>query len=134
MLCGLISYAGVGATAAFAEWAVFWVCNSILGYGIYCATTCGLLFGTVVNWFVGRTTMFRKQARNGDFLPVFAVSLIGFGLSFLLMWVLADIFSIMPLPSKIITTGVVFFWNYIIRKKVIYNSNITQIQDVISKA
>ncbi|MDR0734556.1 MAG: GtrA family protein [Elusimicrobiota bacterium] len=117
----MLAYAGVGGAAAIAEWAAFWLCNGVFGSGIYSATATGLLLGTIVNWFVGRTTMFRKQARSGDFWPVFAVSLIGFGLNFLLMWLLSGIFSIMPLPSKIIATGAVFFWNYIIRRTIIYN-------------
>ena len=57
---------------------------------------------------------------------IYATSVIGLLLNWLIMWFAIDCLRMLGLPSapemlaKIIATGVVFFWNFIIRKLVIY--------------
>jgi len=55
---------------------------------------------------------------------VFLVSLIGLGFNMMLMWLFVDVLGLdsdaRKMASKIMATGIVFFWNYLSRKFLIY--------------
>jgi putative flippase GtrA len=115
------------------EWAVFWLCDELLGGNIYISTVAAFALATLANWALGRKTAFKKEAmgkRSGkDAAAVFFVSAIGLGLNLLLMKLLADIIGIYPLISKILATGIVFVWNFSSRKFIVYREKSTDMEE-----
>jgi len=119
-----ISYFFVGGTAALVEWFTFWVCNAPFGLGIYVSTIISFVCATTVNWLIARKTTFKKEAvhikASKDVMPIFIISGVGLGLNLLLMWLISGTLGIYPLLAKIIATGIVFFWNFSMRKILVY--------------
>jgi len=122
-----ISYFFVGLCAALVEWLTFWLFNEPFGQNIYISTGVSFILATFVNWILGRKTVFQKSAENKntgtDAAAVFLVSGIGLGMNMLLMAVFYDVIGIYPLIAKILSTGIVFLWNFISRRFFIYRQD-----------
>ncbi len=115
-----ISYFFVGGIAALVEWSTFALFNSFLNYML--STVIAFLIATTINYILGKKMTFKnnKQSKK-DIIGVFTVSAIGLFLNMLLMHLLIDIIKIpINIIAKIISTGLVFIWNYLSRRIFIY--------------
>ena len=114
-------YLVVGGVATVAEWIFFFVFDKChLHYAI--ATTLAYLLSTFVNWLAGRILVFKesKQSFAKEIFSVYVASVIGLLLNLLIMWVAVDLCSLNEMFSKIAATIIVFAYNFLIRKLVIY--------------
>lgn len=121
-----ISYVFVGGMAALVEWATFSLALYVLGLNHLLATVISFLLATFVNWILGRKLTFKDHCNNysliRDCLQVYLASLMGLGINLLLMYVFVDIWKWQPLLSKVLATGIVFVWNFLVRKLFIYRN------------
>lgn len=116
----LAKYFVVGLLASFVEWFCFY-CFIKIGVHYLPATCFAFIFSTFANWYFGKKLLFKKKTRILDDLwKIYLTSTIGLILNLILMWLFVEITSIPPMPAKITTTALVFFWNFFIRKLVIY--------------
>lgn len=114
-------YLIVGGIATVSEWVFFFVFDKChIHYAI--ATTLAYLLATFVNWLAGRILVFKesKQSFWKEITSVYVASLIGLLLNLLIMWVAVDLFSCNEMISKVVATAIVFAYNFLIRKLVIY--------------
>ena len=123
-----ISYFGVGGVSALVEWAVFSLLEYTLNLPYLLATVLAFLVSTTTNWLLGRRFTFKgaelgKKKAKEAFL-VFLVSAIGLGMNLGLMYLFVDVFgmktNLMKTIAKILSTGIVFIWNFLSRKLWIY--------------
>ena len=128
----LFSYLCVGGCAALVEWLFFALLANVAGINYLVATAVSFIFSTASNWILGRLWVFRKSdAYKGKTLIegilIYAVSGIGLlfnlGLMYMFVSVLDMNSPIKKVVSKIISTGIVFFWNYCARSFFIYRSD-----------
>lgn len=124
-----ISYFCVGGIAAIVEWVIFTLFTNVIGINYILATCLAFVFSTAANWILGRIWTFKDHEKYRDkqakeIVLVFAVSAIGLvfnmGLMYLFVTVIGLDTSILKTISKVISTGIVFFWNFFIRKFIIY--------------
>lgn len=124
-----ISYFFVGGIAAIVEWVFFALFSNVLDIHYIIATCLAFVFSTAANWGLGRLWTFKDNTsyvnkKAQEIFLVFAVSAIGLllnmGLMYLFVTVLSLNTSILKTISKIVATGIVFFWNFFIRKYVVY--------------
>ena len=126
-----ISYFCVGGLAAIVEWVMFFLFSSVFKIEYLIATILAFIFSTTANWLLGKLMTFKdskkyegKAAKEG--LLIFAVSGIGLLFNLLLMYIFVDIIGLntdlLMTASKIMATGIVFIWNFLIRKFWIYKS------------
>ncbi len=126
-----LSYFGVGGVSALVEWAVFSLLEYLLDMPYLLATILAFIFSTTTNWFLGRTFTFRESAykdkKAKEVFLVFLVSAIGLGFNLLLMYLFVDVFgmntNLLKTIAKILSTGIVFIWNFLSRKLWIYREN-----------
>lgn len=89
------------------------------------------LFSTAIGFFVGLTTnyilsilwVFEKRLFSSkylEFLLFTLIGLIGLILNELFIWSFTEIIGIHYLWSKIISTVLVYFWNFLVRKFVLF--------------
>ena len=125
-----ISYFGVGGVSALVEWAVFSLLEYTLNLPYLLATVLAFLVSTTTNWLLGRRFTFKgaelgKKKAKEAFL-VFLVSAIGLGMNLGLMYLFVDVFgmktNLLKTIAKILSTGIVFIWNFLSRKLWIYKS------------
>ncbi|MBQ7045534.1 MAG: GtrA family protein [Clostridia bacterium] len=114
-------YLVVGGVATVTEWLMFFVLEkTALHYML--ATVIAYVIATFVNWLAGRVLVFKesKKAVIKEILEIYLASIVGLLLNLGLMWLMVDAFDFNEMLSKIIATGLVFLYNFLIRKLVIY--------------
>ncbi len=122
------SYFFVGGMAALVEWGMFFIFSNLLHIYYQGATILAFLFSTMTNWWLGRNITFKDSAyqsqKRKELILIFAVSAIGLFLNMILMYVWVSLLGMntdfKKMIGKIAATGIVFFWNFFIRKYVVY--------------
>ena len=124
-----ISYFFVGGVAAIVEWVMFYIFANVLQINYFVSTVIAFIFSTTANWILGRITTFKdnntyKDKKAKEAFLVFVVSAIGLLFNLILMYLFVTVMgfdsSLGKTLSKIAATGIVFIWNFLIRKLVIY--------------
>ena len=118
-----ISYFFVGGAAALVEWIAYFLFDDVLHLYYILATICAFICSTTVNWILGRVTTFKEkqyEKKGKEAFLVFFVSGIGLLFNLLLMFLFVDKLHLYGLLSKILATGIVFVWNFLSRKFLIY--------------
>ena len=124
-----ISYFFVGGVAAIVEWVMFFIFANVLQINYFVSTVIAFIFSTTANWILGRITTFKdnntyKDKKAKEAFLVFSVSAIGLLFNLILMYLFVTVMgfdsSLGKTLSKIAATGIVFIWNFLIRKLVIY--------------
>ena len=117
----LILYGIVGGLATIVEWGLFYLFNTPMGMNYELATTIAYIIATFANWGFGKLLLFKGiQNLWKELAQIYLTSIVGWLLNLLIMWVLVSGLGVGEMWSKIIATGLVFFWNYLMRKLVIY--------------
>ena len=123
-----ISYFFVGGVAAIVEWVMFFIFANVLQINYFVSTVIAFIFSTTANWILGRITTFKdnntyKDKKAKEAFLVFVVSAIGLLFNLILMYLFVTVMgfdsSLGKTLSKIAATGIVFIWNFLIRKLVI---------------
>ena len=119
-----ISYFFVGGMAALVEWGTFALFDMFTSYMI--ATIVAFVIATLANYILGKIMTFKNYKKSKkDIISVFIVSGIGLLMNMGLMYLFVNIIKIpYRIISKIIATGIVFFWNYISRRIFIYKEEV----------
>ena len=124
-----LSYFCVGGSAAIVEWLVFYLLDQT-GLSYLISTVAAFVTATLANWILGRKLTFRNSAcryrRKTEILLVFLVSAIGLMFNMILMYIFVSVIGMnQPLwktGAKMLSTGIVFIWNYLSRKRWIYRN------------
>ena len=123
------TYFFVGGVAAIVEWVMFFIFANVLQINYFVSTVIAFIFSTTANWILGRITTFKdnntyKDKKAKEAFLVFVVSAIGLLFNLILMYLFVTVMgfdsSLGKTLSKIAATGIVFIWNFLIRKLVIY--------------
>lgn len=120
---GLFGYLIVGGLATIVEWVGFWLFSEKIGIAYLLATTFAFAISTFANWLFGRLLVFRgKQTQSllREILSIYLASIVGLLLNLIIMFVLVQLLTVGKMPAKVIATVLVFAYNYLIRKLVIY--------------
>ena len=116
-----ILYLVVGGIATVAEWVVFYLLDSKFSLHYVPAVSIAFILSTFVNWVCGKILLFHEKKNLWkELTQIYFTSIAGLLMNLLIMWVAFDNLHINKMLSKIIATGIVFFWNFFIRKLVIY--------------
>lgn len=124
-----ISYFFVGGIAAIAEWLTFAFFANLLEINYIVATILAFLIATTINYFLGKIWTFRNSrsyvnAQKKEITFIFIASGIGLLINMGLMYFFVSYLRLdtgfLKIFSKVMATGIVFFWNFFVRKFVIY--------------
>lgn len=119
----LFLYLIVGGLATIVEWGCFWVFFDMLLIQYLLATALAFVFSTFANWAFGRLLVFwgkQRQSLLKELASIYLTSLGGLLLNLIIMYVMVDFMGIWEMFAKITATILVFSYNYLIRKKLIY--------------
>lgn len=124
-----ISYFFVGGAAAVVEWIMFFLFANVIMLNYILSTVLAFIFSTTTNWILGRVFTFKnsKSYKNNvgkEAFAVFLVSAIGLLFNMFLMYIFVTVMGfdsvVGKTASKVAATGIVFVWNFLIRKLVVY--------------
>lgn len=114
-----IRYLFVGGFAAVVNMGSLFLLTELLRIHYLIANILGFLLGLVVNYILSRLLVFSKEKSNNqifEFITYAIIGVIGLGFDTLLMWLGTGIVGMYYMISKVISTGIVFIWNFVARK------------------
>jgi len=120
----LFRYTLTGGVAFLADLGTLYGCKEYLGMHYLVAAATGFCTGLIINYALSINWVFsgRKMGSRLAEFSIFAlIGLIGLGLNELFMWVLTDLLFLYYIYSKLITTAVVYFWNFFARKFILFS-------------
>ncbi|MEI6555714.1 MAG: GtrA family protein [Paludibacter sp.] len=116
LVSGIIAFgADTAILYALTEYAhLYYLLSSIFGFCV------GLLISYIMNviWVFNDRKIVNKKLEFSIFL---IISLVGLAMNSLFMWLLTSVFLVYYIYSKIITTVLVFIWNYFAKKKSLFS-------------
>ena len=119
----LIRYLMVGGLAFAVDFGTLWLLSSGLGVHYLLSAAISFLLGLAVNYGLSVVWVFsnhRVQDRKREFLLFAGIGVLGLGLNELGLWILSGGMGLDYRIAKLLTTGVVFAWNFIARKIVLF--------------
>ena len=116
-----VLYLVVGGIATVVEWILFYILNGVGHIHYMGSTAIAFIVSTFANWMCGRILLFQKTKNIWkELLEIYVTSIAGLFMNLLIMWLAVETFGIHEMISKMAATGIVFMWNFLVRKFVIY--------------
>ena len=109
-----LKFGVVGFSGVFVDFGITWVLKEKLRINKYVANTTGFLAAVVSNYVLNRLWTFESHdpAVAAQFSKFFALSLVGLGLSNLIIYLLTEKMKTNFYVAKLVATGVVMIWNF----------------------
>ena len=120
----LLRYFFVGGLSFAVDFLLLFGLTSGLGIDYLISTAIAFLAGVTANYLLSRSWVFpsRTLSNSGVEFSVFAlIGIVGLGMTEAGMWFLTGVIGFHYLLSKIVVAIVVFFWNFIARKVVLFS-------------
>jgi len=124
-LLQLFRYTLVGGFAFLFDFGTLFILKEYLNFHYLVSAGIAFIFGLAINYILSVKWVFNKRIMENrllEFLLFASIGLVGLAFNELFMWIFTDIFLIYYLLSKIITTFIVYFWNFFARKLIIFHS------------
>ena len=112
-------YLFVGGIAAVVNIGLLYVLTDFAHLHYIISNIISFIAGLVVNYILSKKFVFQEKtkiSRTKEFIIYSVIGVLGLGIDTLLMWVFTDCIGIYYMISKIISTMVVFIWNFGARK------------------
>lgn len=119
-----IKYVFVGGIAYFVDFVTLFMLTEFFKVFYLISAAFGFIFGLIVNYALSISWVFSKRASNDkrvEFLIFSIIGLIGLGLNELIIWFFTEEVHCHYLLSKVVSTIVVFLWNFFARKKILFS-------------
>ncbi|GHU80645.1 hypothetical protein FACS1894145_7230 [Bacteroidia bacterium] len=123
-LLQLFRYTIVGGGAFVVDFGLLYMLTHFLHLHYLLSATISFIAGLLVNYVFSTLWVFNKKTVRNKYLEflIFAIiGVIGLGFNDLFMWIFTDRCGLYYMWSKVITTAVVYFWNFFARKYVLFN-------------
>ena len=121
-LVNFFLYLVVGFVGTLIEWIIFYMLNRFLNWHYFTSTSLAFIVSTFANLFLGKLLVFKNTHLNliEEMAKIYIASLIGLFLNLVIMFFVINKFNISSMYAKILASAMVLFWNFLIRKLVIY--------------
>ena len=124
-LIQLFRYGFVGGAAFLVDYGVLVLLTEVFGMHYLLSATISFILGLVTNYLLSVVWVFNNRTvgnRWAEFVVFAVIGVIGLGFNALIMYVCTDKMGIHYMISKIISTVIVFFWNFFARKFVLFKA------------
>ena len=115
----------VGLAASIVDFGLLYVLTEYVHFHYLISSTFAFIAGLIINYLLSKIWVFSENSLKNQWVEFLAFSLIGIvglGLNNLLLWVFTEFCSIHYMLSKVLTTIIVFFWNFLARKYLLFNA------------
>lgn len=128
-----IRFALIGIFNTGIDYGIYYVLTRYVGwfdgpYGKEIAQSIAFIVAATNSYFMNKYITFKDKSKQVgvQYLKFFAVSAIGFGLNLLFFTILLR-FGLFDIVAKVLTTGVVLFWNFLANKFWTFKQKITPV-------
>ncbi len=123
-LIQLFRYTFVGGIAFVVDFVSLYLLTEFAGFHYLYSAAIAFILGLIINYILSILWVFNGRTVNKKIIEIiiFAViGIIGLGLNELMIWFFTEQLTIYYLYSKMISTVIVYFWNFLARKYILYN-------------
>lgn len=119
----LFRYLFVGGTAFVVDFGLLWGLTEYCKVHYLLAAALSFVAGLIVNYTLSIRWVFHEHLLNSrvvEFLGFAVIGLVGLGLNEAIIWLATEWLQCHYIASKIISAVVVFFWNFLARKYLLF--------------
>ena len=124
ILIQLLRYGFVGGVAFVADYGSLYLLTEVVQLHYLTSAAIAFLLGLTVNYLLSISWIFRKERTVSpwvEFLVFAVIGIIGLGLNEGIMYLCTGLLALHYLVSKLISTAIVFFWNFFARKMALFS-------------
>lgn len=117
-------YAVVGGIAFIIDWVALYCLTEFGQFHYLAAAAAAFVLGVSTNYLLSLKWVFELRAvndRSVEFAVFAAIGVVGLGLNELFIWFFTETMAIYYMASKLLATGLVFFWNFYARKVILFS-------------
>ncbi|MBQ9399321.1 MAG: GtrA family protein [Bacteroidales bacterium] len=121
----LLRYGVVGGIAFVVDYGSLWLLTEVCGLHYMASAAIAFLLGLICNYVLSTRWVFgesRIRSKWAEFAAFAVIGVIGLGLNELIIWVGTDLLGLHYMLSKVISTVIVFFWNFLARRFLVFKS------------
>jgi putative flippase GtrA len=124
-LIQLFRYGFVGGTAFVVDFSVLYLLTEYLNVYYLLSATISFILGILVNYVMSIIWVFKYRNFSKKIYEIaifIIIGVLGLGLNLVIMWFCTEILFIYYIYSKIISTVIVFLWNFFARKFILFSN------------
>lgn len=121
----LFRYAFVGGISFVVDYGSLWLLTEKAGLPYLWSAAIAFILGLICNYLLSTAWVFgESKLKNAwaEFAAFAIIGVIGLGLNELIMFACTDGLGFHYMLSKIVSTGIVFFWNFLARRFLVFKS------------
>lgn len=130
ILIQLFRYGFVGGIAFVVDFGFLWMLTEKVGLHYQASACISFILGLVTNYFLSVKWVFSatpgatrpSAGRLAEFAAYALIGVIGLGLNAFIIWLLTEKFFCHYLFSKLVSTFIVFMWNFLARRVLMLKS------------
>lgn len=105
------------------DWTIFYLISPLLHYEL--ALILSYTVGGIVNFTLNKIYTFRSRSRRiiKQYSIFYVISIIALFLSMGIMFILVDLAELPEMISRIITSGIIFIFNYLMHKSITFKNS-----------
>ena len=118
-------YGIVGGIAFVVDYGTLWFLTEVCQVHYLVSAGIAFVLGLVCNYLLSTHFVFgesRLQHRWAEFTAFLVIGIVGLALNELILYVCQDLIGIHYMLGKIISTVIVFFWNFLARRFLLFKS------------
>ncbi len=115
----ILKYALVGGTCTVLDFGFLYVLTKYFGIFYIISSVISFSIGTIVNYYLCTNWVFKVRSvenRNLEFIYYLVITIVGIGITTLVIWVFTEHFKFNFMLSKLVATAITVGWNFGARK------------------
>lgn len=120
----LMKYGVVGGIAFVADYSLLYLLTEYCGLHHLLSAAISFVVGLIVNYVLSLRYVFKERSfkdKRMEFAAFAIIGIIGLLLNELILYVSADVCGLHYMIGKVVSTLIVFFWNFLARKIVLFS-------------
>lgn len=130
----LIRYGFVGGVAFVADYGALFCFTEYLGFDYLASAAIAFTIGLAINYVLSTIWVFTIHSQSNrliEFLMFTIIGIVGLGLNEMIMYIGTDMAGLHYMLSKLISTAIVFLWNFFARRMILFNKKVPTTTSIV---